>query len=53
MLNSFFSQDEENVSINPPNQKINLKRMPNVMFYLNMVGSQPQGDYVDNIQTYW
>lgn len=50
---SYYSQDEDAEVINPTNQKINLRRMPNVMFYLNMISSQPQGDYVNNIHTNW
>lgn len=50
---SYYSQDEETEVSNTSNQKINLKKMPNVLFYLNMVSSQPQGDFIDNIHAYW
>lgn len=50
---SYYSQDEENEAPPASNQKINLKKMPNVMFYLNMLSSQPQGDFIENIHKYW
>lgn len=50
---SYYSQDEENEADPAPAQKINLKKMPNIMFYLNMVSSQPQGDFIENIHKYW
>lgn len=52
-MNDLSSQDEDNETSNTTNQKINLKRMPNVMFYLNMISSQPQGDFINNIHAYW
>jgi len=53
VCHDFSSQDEETEVTNTSNQKINLKKMPNVLFYLNMVSSKPQGDFIDNIHAYW
>ena len=30
-----------------------LKDMPNAMFYLNLMQSRPQGDFIDKIHKYW
>ena len=50
---SYYSEDDDTETTNISSQKTNLKKMPNVLFHLNMLSSKPQGDFVDNIHAYW
>jgi len=44
---------EENATTTNTGPKKTLREMPNLMFYLNMIPSRPQGDYIDNIHKFW
>jgi len=54
---SYYSEGADQPTVKKESDAVDLskklKDMPNAMFYLNLMQSRPQGDFIDKIHKYW